>query len=174
MRPGLVLWALGALGALWTAAWAFVLLRSRAGPAFDAIEPVENRLRLRLLAAFGVIALLLFALTLRAYPYPRFRTQALGVPVDTVGVLGAQWGWSLDRNTVPAHVPVEFVVRSKDVNHDFAVYDAGGTLLVQVQAMPGYANRLVYRFDRPGTYTVRCLEYCGLFHHIMLTTFTVR
>ena len=119
-------------------------------------------------------ALLLFALTLRAYPYPQFRTRALGVPVDTIGVLGAQWGWSLDRNTVPAHVPVEFVVRSKDVNHDFAVYDAGGTLLVQVQAMPGYANRLIYRFDRPGTYTVRCLEYCGMFHHIMLTTFTVR
>jgi cytochrome c oxidase subunit 2 len=169
-----VLWALGALGALWTAAWAFVLLRSRAGPAFEAIEPAENRLRLRLLAVFGVLALLLFALTLHAYPYPRFRTEALGVPVDTVGVLGAQWGWSLDRTTVPAHVPVEFVVRSKDVNHDFAVYDAGGTLLVQVQAMPGYANRLIYRFDHPGTYTVRCLEYCGMFHHIMLTTFTVR
>jgi len=174
MRPGLVLWALGALGVLWTAAWAFVLLRSRPGPAFDAIEPAENRLRLRLLAGFGVIALLLFALTLHAYPYPRFRTQALGAPVDTIGVLGAQWGWSLDRTTVPAHVPVEFVVRSKDVNHDFAVYDAGGTLFVQVQAMPGYANRLIYRFDRPGTYTVRCLEYCGIFHHIMLTTFTVR
>jgi cytochrome c oxidase subunit 2 len=174
MRPGLVLWALGALGVLWTAAWVFVLVRSRTGPAFDAIEPAENRLRLRLLAAFGVIALLLFAVTLHAYPYPRFRTEALGVPVDTVGVLGAQWGWSLDRTTVPAHVPVEFVVRSKDVNHDFAVYDAGGTLLVQVQAMPGYANRLIYRFDHPGTYTVRCLEYCGMFHHIMLTTFTVR
>ena len=174
MRPGLVLWALGALGVLWTAAWAFVLLRSRGGPAFEAIEPAENRLRLRLLAAFGVLALLLFAVTLHAYPYPRFRTEALGVPVDTVGVLGAQWGWSLDRTTVPAHVPVEFVVRSKDVNHDFAVYNAGGTLLVQVQAMPGYANRLIYRFDRPGTYTVRCLEYCGMFHHIMLTTFTVR
>ena len=49
-----------------------------------------------------------------------------------------------------------------------------GALLTQVQAMPGYTNRLIYRFDRTGTYTVRCLEYCGIFHHFMLTKFIVR
>jgi cytochrome c oxidase subunit 2 len=174
VTPKLVLWVLVALGVLWTAAWALVLFRSGSGPGVDVIEPVERRLRLRLLALFGAVGLVLFALTLHAYPYPGFRERALGVPVDTIAVLGAQWGWSLDRTTVPARVPVEFVVRSKDVNHDFAVYDPGGALLVQVQAMPGYANRLIYRFTRAGTYTVRCLEYCGIFHHIMLTTFTVR
>lgn len=174
MNPRLVLWVLTAVGVLWTAAWAFVLLRSRPGPAFEVIEPVENRLRLRLLFTFSAILLVVFALSLPAYPYPRFRTRALGAPADTIGVTAVQWGWSLARDTVPAHVPVEFVVQSKDVNHGFAIYDPGGTLLVQVQAMPGYANRLIYRFDRTGTYTVRCLEYCGIFHHIMLTTFTVR
>ena len=174
MTPGPVLWVLAALGVVWTAAWAFVLFRSGPGPGFERIEPVENRLRLRLLVLFSVLGLGLFALSLHAYPYPAFRARALGAPVDTIAVLGAQWGWSLARDTVPVRVPVEFVVRSKDVNHDFAVYDPDGRLLVQVQAMPGYANRLIYRFDRPGTYTVRCLEYCGIFHHIMLTTFKVR
>jgi cytochrome c oxidase subunit 2 len=174
MRPGLVLWLLAALGALWTATWAFVLFHARPGPGFDLIEPVENRLRLRLLAVFGSLGLLAFALSLHAYPYPSFRARALGVPVDTIAVLGVQWGWSMSRDTVPARVPVEFVVRSKDVNHDFAVYAPDGTLLAQVQAMPGYANRLIYRFDRAGVYAVRCLEYCGILHHVMLTTFTVR
>lgn len=107
---------------LWTAVWAFVLLRSRPGPAFDVIEPVENRLRLGLLFTFSAILLVVFALSLPGYPYPRFRTRALGVPADTIGVMAVQWGWSLTRDTLPAQVPVEFVVQSKDVNHDFGVY----------------------------------------------------
>lgn len=174
MNPRLVFWVLIAVGALWTTVWAFVLLRSRPGPAFEAIEPAENRLRLRLLFAFTVISLAVFALSLRQYPYPSFRTRALGVPVDTISVTAVQWGWLLGRDTVPARVPVEFVVQSKDVNHGFGVYAPDGTLVTQVQVMPGYTNRLIYRFDRSGTYTVRCLEYCGILHHTMLATFTVR
>lgn len=174
MEPRLVFWMLVALAAVWTAAWVLVLIRSRPVSAFETIEPAENRLRRRLLLVFSAISLVVFALSLRWYPYQAFRIHALGAPADTIQVTGVQWGWSLSRSELPAHVPLEFVVNSRDVNHDFAIYGPGGTLLTQVQAMPGYTNRLVYRFDRPGTYTVRCLEYCGILHHIMLTTFTVR
>jgi cytochrome c oxidase subunit 2 len=33
--------------------------------------------------------------------------------------------------------------------------------------MPGYVNRLRVQFDRPGTYQVLCLEFCGMSHHAM-------
>jgi len=33
--------------------------------------------------------------------------------------------------------------------------------------MPGYVNRLRVHFERAGTYTVLCLEYCGMGHHRM-------
>ena len=174
MEQRLVFWILAALGVVWTAAWGFVLARSRPVSAFETIEPAENRLRRQLLLAFSVISLTVFALSLRWYPYVSFRVRALGAPADTIQVTAMQWAWSLSRTELPAHVPLEFVVRSLDVNHDFAIYGPSGTLNAQVQAMPGYTNRLVYRFDRPGTYTVRCLEYCGISHHAMLTTFTVR
>jgi cytochrome c oxidase subunit 2 len=39
--------------------------------------------------------------------------------------------------------------------------------------MPGYTNVIRYTFTTPGTYRVRCLEYCGLGHHTMVTQFTV-
>ena len=65
MNPRLVFWVLLALGAVWTTVWAFVLLRSRSGPAFEVIEPAENRLRLRLLFTFAAILLAAFALSLR-------------------------------------------------------------------------------------------------------------
>ena len=105
MTPGPVLWVLAALGVVWTAAWAFVLFRSGPGPRFERIEPVENRLRLRLLVLFSVLGLGLFALSLHAYPYPAFRARALGAPVDTIAVLGAQWGWSLARTRCPCAFP---------------------------------------------------------------------
>jgi cytochrome c oxidase subunit 2 len=30
--------------------------------------------------------------------------------------------------------------------------------------MPGYTNVLLHAFDVPGTYTVQCLEFCGIGH----------
>jgi cytochrome c oxidase subunit 2 len=174
VEPRLVLWILAVLVMAWTAAWVLVLVRSRPVSAFETIEPAENRLRRWLLLTFSVISLVVFALTLRSYPYAPFRIHALGAPADTIEVTAMQWAWSLSKNELPVHVPLAFVVTSRDVNHGFAIYGPSGTLVAQVQAMPGYTNRLVYRFDHPGTYTVRCLEYCGISHHVMLTTFTVR
>ena len=76
--------------------------------------------------------------------------------------------------SVPAGATVEFRVASLDVNHSFAIYDMQGVLVGQTQAMPGYVNRLRLRFDEPGRYEVLCLEYCGIAHHAMNTSFTVR
>jgi len=90
-----------------------------------------------------------------------------------VNATGAQWYWDLDRDEVAAREPVEFRVTSTDVNHGFGLYDEGGTLVAQVQAMPGYINRLTHTFDKPGIYRVLCLEYCGLVHHEMVAELTV-
>ena len=62
---------------------------------------------------------------------------------------------------------VRFDVTSADVNHGFGIYTREGRLVAQTQAMPGYVNRLRLQFDRPGTYRVMCLEFCGLSHHVM-------
>ena len=74
---------------------------------------------------------------------------------------------------LPVGGTVEFRVTSLDVNHNFSIYDDGGMLIGQVQAMPGYVNRLRMKFDNPGRYTVLCLEYCGIAHHLMSSTFSV-
>ncbi|HEX5435967.1 MAG TPA: hypothetical protein VFW98_02320 [Gemmatimonadaceae bacterium] len=173
MNPHIVLAVLIALGIIWTAGWATVLFRSPRAVPFESIEGSETRLRLILLASFAAIAIVLFILTLRWLPYQRTRIAELGLPSVTVAVKGAQWSWTLSRTHVPMAVPIEFAVSTDDVNHDFGLYNPQGRLVAQVQAMPGYTNRLVYVFPAPGTYTVRCLEYCGLAHHVMTTSITV-
>lgn len=74
---------------------------------------------------------------------------------------------------MPTGVPVVFHATSDDVSHGFGVYDPNGRLLFQTQAMPGWVNKVVWSFAEPGTYTIRCLEYCGLVHHGMIGEITV-
>jgi cytochrome c oxidase subunit 2 len=84
-----------------------------------------------------------------------------------VQATGHQWAWEMAPATVPAGRMVEIRVTGADVNHGFALYDTHGRLVTQTQAMPGYTNVIRYTFTEPGTYRVRCLEYCGLGHHTM-------
>lgn len=126
-------------------------------------------------SAYGFRALLFWVLiiagigiawlTLRELPYSAHaRTDAPQI----INATGYQWYWEFDRYEVIAGQPVEFRVGAADVNHGFGIYDADLRLVVQVQAMPGYVNRLVHTFDQPGTYQILCLEYCGVAHHGMV------
>jgi cytochrome c oxidase subunit 2 len=76
--------------------------------------------------------------------------------------------------TVPAGTPIEFRVTTLDVNHGLSLYAPDGHLVAQTQAMPGYMNRLRVTFDQAVTYTVLCLEFCGMSHHRMRGVVEVR
>jgi cytochrome c oxidase subunit 2 len=133
-----------------------------------------------ILISAAVIVALAFTIPMTPYPF-HFNKQK---PDLVVKAIGEMWSWTLtsisdaapaNGNLVlPAGKLVEFDVTSKDVNHNFAIYNSAGELVAQVQAMPDYANHLFYRFDAPGHYYVLCLEYCGVAHHLMNTAFDVR
>lgn len=145
-----------------------------------------DRLRLLFFASLGIILLTFLVLTLPRLPYP----AEAGTPDRIVLAVGKQYAWSLtegtgpsletwDRDfsptvTVAAGMPVEFRVTTLDVNHGFSLYAPDGHLVAQTQAMPGYMNRLRITFDQPGTYTVLCLEFCGMSHHRMRGVVEVR
>lgn len=84
-----------------------------------------------------------------------------------------QWSWDLSDTRARVGERVEFRVTSEDVNHGFALYSPDMQLLTQIQAMPGYTNRLQYTFEQPGEYRILCMEYCGMAHHVMTASITV-
>ncbi len=126
------------------------------------------------------------ALTLPRLPY----AVDARTPDHIVHAVGRQYAWSLTDHagptletwdssssptvTVPVGEPVEFRVTTLDVNHGFSLYAPDGHLVAQTQAMPGYMNRLRVTFEQPGTYSVLCLEFCGLSHHRMRGVVEVR
>jgi cytochrome c oxidase subunit 2 len=163
------------LGLAWTVIWASLTVRS-GGPVLPYEDVSRRAARLRRLLAVLIIPILAVALliSMTRYPYPGFASRRLGPPALTVQVVARQWEWELSTRTLPRGQVVEFAVTAADVNHGFGIYGPSGGLLAQVQAMPRYVNRLITTFSQPGTYTVRCLEYCGIPHHGMATTFEVR
>jgi cytochrome c oxidase subunit 2 len=69
---------------------------------------------------------------------------------------------------------VEFTAVSRDVTYGFGVFRKDSTLVFQMQVIPGYENRIVWRFDTPGTYDVRSTEYSGPQHSTMYVKDAIR
>lgn len=135
---------------------------------YERVQTVGYWLRKRWLAFLCALLVLVVGLSLFELPY------AKGSPRRVVHVTGLQFAWIIAPATVPRNTPVRFDVTSKDVNHGFAIYDPHGHMIGTVQAMPGYHNKLDLTFHTPGVYRVLCFELCGLNHHAMQASFTVR
>ena len=69
---------------------------------------------------------------------------------------------------------VEFTVTSGDVTYGFGVFRPDGTMVFQMQVTPGYENRIIWKFDAPGTYDVRSTEYSGPRHPEMFIKDAIR
>lgn len=65
--------------------------------------------------------------------------------------------------TVPVNHPIELLLRSQDVVHNFFVRE----LRLQQDAVPGMVIPLHFRADRIGTYEIVCTQLCGLGHYKM-------
>jgi cytochrome c oxidase subunit 2 len=176
----LIFWILIGLGALWTVIWLKVLGSKGDVVPYTDIAPKVSRLRKQLTYSLMVVGIVAIALAWQSMPYAGFRTGVLGEPQQTIPVTGHQWYWTFGEENNPVApeiavgVPVAFDVTSADVNHGFVIYSPEGRIVTQTQSMPGYTNRLIYSFSESGTYTIRCLELCGVPHDVMTTQLVVK
>jgi len=74
-----------------------------------------------------------------------------------------------DKLHIPAGVPVEMLLESKDVIHGFYVPE----FRVKKDIVPGRYNRLWFQCNIPDTYDIYCTQYCGQGHSKMRSTCTV-
>ena len=150
---------------------AFVVIAVQAGSelAFERVHEVGYWLRKRWLALLVVLGVLVVGISLFDLPYAS--GGAAGRTI--VKVTGGQFFWSLQPRSVQAGTRVRFDVSAVDVSHGFGLYDPHGHLIGSVQAMPGYHNKLDLTLSEVGVYPIRCLEYCGLNHATMDSSFTV-
>jgi cytochrome c oxidase subunit II len=153
------------------AAISFAIFHSTTRPMAEDRSGIWSR---RETAWLVVVVLVLFALlmgTIFLTPYG----NSAGRNGQVVRVTGVQFAWAIDApSPIVTGTPVAFIARSRDVAHGFGVYNPNGVLIFQAQVVPDHDQRIVHTFTQPGLYTVHCLEFCGVGHHKMTSTFVVR
>ncbi|MCP5075335.1 MAG: hypothetical protein GY947_18840 [Rhodobacteraceae bacterium] len=96
------------------------------------------------------------------------RAAASDVAAIDVSVEAQSWSYEMSAYEFEVGKPVRFNAKSLDTVHGFAVYHPDGDVLFTMMLVPGVSvSSLIYTFDDPGTYKIRCLEYCGMAHHEM-------
>jgi cytochrome c oxidase subunit 2 len=91
------------------------------------------------------------------------------LPLQEIDLTAKSWAYDISSRQIEAGRPVRFSGRSVDTQHGFAVYHPDGRMLFTMLLMDGLKKptTVVHTFKEPGTYKVRCLEYCGIAHHVM-------
>jgi cytochrome c oxidase subunit 2 len=56
---------------------------------------------------------------------------------------------------------VLFDVKSEDLTYGFGLFREDNSMLFQMQVVPGHRNDVLWKFDRPGIYSIRSTEYSG-------------
>ena len=143
-----------------------VWLSTRSRRPVDLHRLAEFERRWLVIVAAVLVALL--AATIWFTPYGK----STPANAQIVHVTARQFFWQVKPSTVQAGRPVAFITRSKDVNHGFGIFK-GHRFIAQIQVVPNTDSTLIETFQEPGTYTVLCLEFCGLNHHGMVASFTV-
>ena len=118
------------------------------------------------LPAIVLIPLVAYGLIVGEQLLPLTRKPPLRIEAE-----GRQWVWTfrypehgaLQTEKVlhlPAGVPVDILVSSRDVIHSFWIPRFAGKL----DALPGHVNVLRIQANEPGRYEGACAEFCGLSH----------
>jgi len=137
-------------------------------PGWDASGSPNRWIVLGGLVLSGVVLVPLVAYGLiageRLLPLP-------GVTPPRIEVHAERWGWTFrypghGGKTIagilhlPAGVPVDIVVTSRDVIHSFWIPRLAG----KIDVIPGRTNVLRIQADAPGRYQGLCAEFCGMGH----------
>lgn len=56
---------------------------------------------------------------------------------------------------------VLFNVISKDLTYGFGLFRQDNSMLFQMQVVPGHRNDIMWKFEKPGIYSIRSTEYSG-------------
>ncbi len=148
--------------------------RSRGRPTEDGV-PLQPSPSLQI-GWLGITSLLcLFLLIWGMFAFYQ-ETSAASSNTLVVNVTAQQWQWTFSYPQysatsagaqvieLPVNRPVQFYVTSTDVLHGFSILALG----VRVDANPGeVTTTAVVIPTQVGSYTVRCVEMCGLFHSYM-------
>ena len=119
---------------------------------------------------YGWIGFLIFCgvgvhvLTFSTIPWVKWDLNRDSVKVDkeyNIAMAGYQFHLPESQLVVQKGDMVRFNLESRDYTYGFGVFREDNTMVFQMQVVPGSRNDIVWKFDKPGSYTIRSTEYSG-------------
>lgn len=129
-----------------------------------------DKRELRWLMVLVAVFVIVNAITLSPLvPWQKWLLWSNPAPDKTVSVEFEDYQIRLPQGGVQIKADefVQFVATSKDVTYGFGVFRQDGTMVFQMQVLPGYDNKITWKFDKAGSYDVRSTEYSGPRHSEM-------
>ncbi len=170
LLASLLLMSLAVLALVFGLIWTYVI-RYRAGSSEQRgdIAPKSWRIEIGWTTATLVIFFGLFVWG--ADLYVRLYTP----PADAlkIYVIGKQWMWKVEHAGgqreinalhLPVGRPVQLVMTSEDVIHDFSI----PAFRIKHDVLPGRYEQLWFNAQTPGSYHLFCTQFCGTDHAAMI------
>jgi cytochrome c oxidase subunit 2 len=109
-------------------------------------------------------------------PWQRWLLWDRPTPTQRVELVFEDYEISLPAEGIEVRVDeaVEFSATSTDVTYGLGVFRTDGSMVFQMQVIPGYHNSIVWEFDSPGLYSIRSTEYSGPDHPGMFVDQAIR
>lgn len=79
----------------------------------------------------------------------------------SITVENHQFRLPADKLSVGIGDLVLFDVTSKDLTYGFGLFRQDNSMVFQMQVVPGHRNDILWRFEKPGIYSIRSTEYSG-------------
>jgi cytochrome c oxidase subunit 2 len=126
--------------------------------------PVKPKVFYAFVAILAVLGFSLHITTSLTIPWVKPDLHRSGVQADRtfeIRVGGHEFRLPADRMVVRTGEMVRFDVTSDDLTYGFGVFRPDHTMVFQMQVVPGHKNDVLWRFTKPGLYTIRSTEYSG-------------
>jgi cytochrome c oxidase subunit II len=111
-----------------------------------------------------VLGLSLHIITYNTIPWAKLDLDRSEIKADktfNIVVKDHRFIMPSEKIVVNVNDKVLFDVRSEDLTYGFGLFRSDNSMLFQMQVIPGHKNDLLWKFDRPGVYTIRSTEYSG-------------
>jgi cytochrome c oxidase subunit 2 len=137
------------------------------------MDPREKRWLFVLIAVFLVFNIITLS---PLVPWQEWLLWSNPTPSQSIAIKVEDYQFQLPSEGIEVRVGeyVEFAATSADVTYGFGAFRKDGTLVFQMQVVPGVTNSIVWKFDAPGTYDVRSTEYSGPRHSEMFLPDAIR
>lgn len=151
--------------------WFIRIVQRPASSRSEEKTPGMDWREMRFLSILVSVMVLAHVVTLSTWvPWQKWRLWSRPKAMQSFHIGTRDYAFTFPEKplTFPKKQFVEFVLTSEDVTYGFGVFRKDGTLVFQMQVLPGYQNRMVWNFTETGSYDVRSTEYSGSRHSEMV------